>query len=255
MAKKAKQVKKYTPEELIKRSFLDLEYCPEPTYSFNIGDSVHIGNLKDAIIDYISEDGKAYVIDFTNVDNNYGHPIETPHTKRAFCWYEIRPIVDNTDSFIQNKDIEISFSNITIQSLISKALHFGVDFNPEYQRDLVWSMNDKIALLDSVFHNIEIGKFAFIHNGCSAFYMYQILDGKQRLTTLLDFYLNKFPYRGKYFNDLSIEDKRWFLNRQVAVGEMREATEELIIKYFIMLNTTGHVVDKKHLDRVAGILK
>ncbi len=253
MAKKV-EAKKLTPEEIIRNGHLDLEYCPEPTYRFNVGDPVKVGSLKDVVVDYVSEDGKAYVVDFTNVNNNYGNPIETPHTKRAFCWYEVRPVETETNSLIQNEDVKINFSNSSIESVIFKVLHFGVDFDPEYQRGLVWSMEDKTALLDSVFNNIDIGKFAFIHNGYTTHYGYQILDGKQRLTTLVDFYLNKFPYKGKYYNELSAKDKRWFLNRQVAVGEMREATREQIIKYFIMLNTTGHVVDKEHLDQVAQLI-
>ena len=229
----------------------DLEYCPEPSYGFEPGDKVIVGNLTDPVIDSVHENGKAYIIDFTNHDKD----TTIPHQKRAFCWYMIRPLCDNTSTFIENNDVKINFSNATIESLIFKVLHFGVDFDPKYQRDLVWTDEDREALLDSVFHNIDIGKFAFIHLGYDGHYGYQILDGKQRLTALLDFYLNKYPYKGKYYNDLSKRDKIWFRNRVVACGEMQEANQEQILKYFLMLNTTGKTVDKQHLDKVAAMLE
>lgn len=255
MAKK-KIRKELTIEELVEREKSDFQYayCTEPSYRFNVGDSVSVGNLQDCVVESVHDGGKMYVIDYTNVDNNYGNPIITPHSKKVFRWESVRPVTENKKSFIKNDDVKISFSQSDINGLIHKVLYFGVDFNPDYQRDLVWNEDDKIALLDSVFNNIDIGKFAFIHLGYNSEYGYQILDGKQRLTTLVDFYLNKFPYKGVYYNELSVRDQRWFMNRSVSVGEMYEASRELILKYFIMLNTTGHVVSKEHLDKVAGLL-
>ena len=34
--------------------------------------------------------------------------------------------------------------------------------NPDYQRGLVWDEENKTLLLNSIFNNIEIGKFSFI---------------------------------------------------------------------------------------------
>ena len=237
MAKK-KIRKEVTIEELVEREKSDFQYayCTEPTYRFDVGNFVQVGNLQDCVVDSVYDDGKLYVIDYTNVNNNYGKPIITPHSKSVFRWESVRPINKTTKSFIKNADVKITFSQSDISGLLHKVLYFGVDFNPEYQRDLVWNEADKTALLDSVFNNIDIGKFAFINLGYNPDYGYQILDGKQRLTTLVDFYLNKFPYKGVYYNELSVRDQHWFLNRSVSVGEMYEASREQILKYFIMLN-------------------
>lgn len=254
---KNKTKKSPTIEELVERekSDFDYAYCTEPTYRFNVGDSVQIGNLQDCVVESVHDDGKLYVIDYTDVVNNYGKPIITPHSKKVFRWESVRPVTNNKKSFIKNADVKLNFYLSDIAGLLHKVLYFGVDFNPDYQRDLVWNEDDRIALLDSIFNNIDIGKFAFINLGFNSDYGYQILDGKQRLTTLVDFYLNKFSYKGVYFNDLSVKDQNWFLHKSVSVGEMYEASREQILKYFIMLNTTGHVVDKAHLDKVAGMLE
>ena len=54
----------------------------------------------------------------------------------------------------------------------------------------------------------------------------------------------------KYYNDLSEKDKTVFENRVVSVADTEEANKKEILKYFLLLNRTGKVMDKKHLDKV-----
>jgi uncharacterized protein with ParB-like and HNH nuclease domain len=71
----------------------------------------------------------------------------------------------------------------------------------------VWELEDKVALIDSIFNNVDIGKFAFIHLNYGEKYTYEILDGKQRMRAILDYYENRFQYKGKYFNELSCREQ------------------------------------------------
>ena len=107
-------------------------------------------------------------------------------------------------------------------------------------------------LIDSIFNNIDIGKFAFIHLDYKKWdetgYGYEILDGKQRLNAIIEFYENRFPYKGVYYNDLSGRDKRIFKNHSIVQGEVSETERKDVLKYFLMLNRTGKVMDQKHLD-------
>ncbi len=136
--------------------------------------------------------------------------------------------------------------------------NFGIDFNPDYQRGYVWDDTDKVLLLDSIFKNIDIGKFVLIHLSDSEWvergFGYEILDGKQRLSALIEFYENKLAYKGKYFNDLSKKDKRTFTDHQIAVAEVRETDKKMVLKYFLMLNRTGKSMDESHLIEVEKML-
>ena len=38
-------------------------------------------------------------------------------------------------------------------------------------------------------------------------YGYDVLDGKQRLTTLIEYFTDSFKYKGKYFSELSFLDQ------------------------------------------------
>lgn len=261
MARKKKEVVELTQEEKLKRLFekdmMTWENVPEnPTYRFNIGDSVVVGNLKDCVIKDIVEDGKYYLIEYTHVDNNYGNPIETPGYLMYRPWVDVRPCVKEDNGFIQAEDyFNLSYSQREVDSLLHMIYSFGVDFSPEYQRDFVWSEEDKVALIDSIFHGIDIGKFVFIHRGYSEDVMFEILDGKQRLKTLQEFYENRFAYKGKYYNDLSNKERGWFRRHHVSYAEIKNLSQEQKLKVFIALNSSGHVMSNEHLDKVKAMYK
>ena len=75
------------------------------------------------------------------------------------------------------------------------------------------------------------------------------------ISTLIEFYENRFPYRGKFYNDLSNTDKRVFNNHTVSVGEVREPNRKTVLKHFLMLNRTGKAMDEKHLKKVEEMLE
>ncbi len=224
-----------------------------PTYTFQVGDKVSVGALRDPVIAEVLADGKGYIIDFTSVDNNYGKPIVTPHCKRFFAWTDIRPLNQNTKSFIKVSDnMRLSYCQRQLSGLINMIYSFGVDFEPPYQRGFVWTNEDKVRLIDSIFHGVDIGKFVFIQTGSYSYgsYGYEILDGKQRLKTLQEFYENRFAYNGYYFNDLSQKDKNFFENYSISYAEAKNMTNADKYNLFILLNTSGHVMEQKHLDFV-----
>ena len=235
----------------------ELPYINEPTYHFNIGDEVIYGSLKKCIVDDILYDGKVYGLRCIATDNNYGKPFDY-ETYRVVSWVKVRPIEHSDTNFAENQDVRISFNNSTIESLIHHHYHFGIDFSPEYQRGYVWDQKDKELLIDSIFKNVDIGKFVLIRlrdeewleRGLS----YEILDGKQRLSTIIEFYENRFPYKGKYYNDLGGMDKAVFKNHTISFGEIDNTDKKTVLQYFLMLNRTGKSMDEEHLNEVEMML-
>ena len=250
--KSQEQLQKEQLERNLNRIRKDYHFIPEPTRLFNIGDNVSIGNLKDAKVEEILDNGKIYLINYTNVDHNYGNPIEMLNCRDYWMWTEVKKINDDKESLVKNTDIRIRYSQRTIKSLLTQVYHFGVDFEPKYQRDYVWELKDKSALIDSIFNNVDIGKFTFINKG--VMYPNEILDGKQRLTAICEFYEDRFPYKGKYFSELSVKDQGHFTDYNISWGELEDLTEEQSIRYFLILNTSGKVMDKEHLDKVREML-
>lgn len=236
----------------------EVPFLNTPSYFFNIGDRVSYGALKESVVEEILYDGKVYVLKCIATDNNYGHPFDY-ETYRVTSWVNVRPIGCSTNTnFSENQEVKLDYYNSTIESLLRKNYAFGIDFDPDYQRGYVWDQQDKELLLDSVFKNIDIGKFVLIHLSDEEWHerglSYEILDGKQRLSALIEFYENKLSYKGKYYNELSGMDKRAFTEHQVAVAEVRRTDKKTVLKYFLMLNRTGRSMDKSHLEEIEKML-
>lgn len=152
----------------------------------------------------------------------------------------------------------------------------GINFNPyvvnkkgekEYfQRDLVWTQEQKQLLIHSIYNGIEIGKFIFKYNSWSTIlkqidemghgYDFECIDGKQRYHAILEFAQDKFPDEfGNYFSDLSTDAHLQFYNyNNLAVGELDEKSgHKEILNTFLMLNFTGTPISREHIEYVQSI--
>jgi hydrogenase maturation factor len=232
-----------------------LHLIPEPMFKLSIGDKVRIGTYIDTEVSEILFDGKVYGITYSIHHTNYGNPYTTHGNKRLIAWMDIRKEVSNeTEIFVEREDLRLQYSQRTMGDLFSKAYKFGLNLDPEYQREHVWTIEDKISLIDSIFNNIDIGKFVYVHLGYSGEYIYEVLDGKQRIRAILDFYEDRFKYKGKYFSDLSNRDQDHFDGYSISYAEIQNATYEQKLKYFLKLNTGGRIMAKEHLEKVQKML-
>lgn len=145
----------------------------------------------------------------------------------------------------------------------------NIDFNVylptkgrNLQRDYVWTIEQKRELIWSVLMNRHIPRMAML-NIVSAKEdikgTYQVIDGKQRLSAMIDF------YKGEY--DLIIDDKRFFFNdlpedyKRVIAGFMfpyyvvnedygNKFTDEDKISWFRYINFAGTPQDAEHLKKL-----
>lgn len=256
--------KSLTPEEekaaALQRSYdscMETEtYVSAPTYFFNLGDKVHIGFLRDATIAEVLHGGKMYRIRYSVMHNNYGNPYLEEGLERYVWWHEIRPISENAESFVsEDADmLRLNYASMQVSSLLNRHYRFGIDMNPDYQRGHVWTEEDKVALIDSIFKGIDIGKFAFATKHDMDFY-YEIVDGKQRMTAIIEFYENRFRYRGKFFNELSHRDQDYIENYHVSVADIRGADRNTVMKHFVAMNSQGRVMDSAHLEKVRAMIQ
>lgn len=95
-----------------------------------------------------------------------------------------------------------------------------LELNPPYQRKSVWTPKDRKFFLDTIFRNYPAPPI-FVHREIDekGFTTFNIVDGKQRLETIIAFAENKIAIsstfgdenlNGKKFRDLSVEYKRKF---------------------------------------------
>ncbi|MCI5131600.1 MAG: DUF262 domain-containing protein, partial [Candidatus Electrothrix sp. EH2] len=73
--------------------------------------------------------------------------------------------------------------------------------NRRYQRKLVWTLEEKRRLVDSIVQGYPIPLFLFATRlESSGRKKYEILDGMQRLHTIFSYIENHFSYGHKYFD-------------------------------------------------------
>lgn len=147
------------------------------------------------------------------------------------------------------------------------------NFNPYvgdkqyYQRPLVWTTEDKVNLIDSIYQGIDCGKILIrkrswkelreqIKKGDKELFWNDVVDGKQRLNAIKDFIENKFADSyGNYYKDLSDNAQRRLTNHQLfSYAELPEnSSDESVKEQFLRLNFCGVPQSKEHIEFVKSI--
>ena len=156
MAKKKVEKAPLSPKEAAAKEFAmtSCVHSGDPSYRYEVGDSVSVGALKNCVVDEVCEDGRYYGIKYGKDGACYGY----------WSWLDVRPIPTSLEAKYAQKDsplFRMSFSNRSIESLLHMYYYFGVDMEPDYQRGSVWNDEDRTKLLDSIFAGREIGRFVF----------------------------------------------------------------------------------------------
>jgi len=225
-----------------------------PTRLFAIGERIQWGAHKETYIVEIGEDNLYYKIVSKNVQRDRNNP---PADEYHYMeWKDLFKLdVVKPTTFRKEEKYHIRLCNAGIDSLLHMVYHAGVDFDVDYQRDHVWSLDDKVALIDSIFNNIDIGKFVLVRRDFSVeTKLLEIIDGKQRLTALKEFYEDRFKYNGFFFSELSNADKDKFENHGITYGYLENPDKRAIFETFIKLNTCGKPMDVKHIQKVKRLL-
>lgn len=140
--------------------------------------------------------------------------------------YEIDSILDIDAQLAENVDVEdeaptsseekrkllertkIVKQTWSILEIYQKIQSGKLILDPNYQRNIIWKADKKVAFIESLYMGILIPPIYVVEipgetilDGAS----YEVVDGKQRLTTILSFVENKFVLHSKaleYYKDM-----------------------------------------------------
>lgn len=227
-------------------------------YSFSVGDKVKGRTVHWKSVEILKIEEDKYFLCKVSFSKETS---SGPKAHEEIMWLnslDIMPENVKEESNFVKDPLRLSHMATDMSSLLRYHFNGDVNYNPPYQRDLVWDLKDKELLIDSVFKGVSIGAFAFVKLDFSSLkenepYL-EILDGKQRLTTLAEFYADGFKYRGKYFSEMSKSDKRYFMASLVSLGMASNLSEKEKIRYFLDLNTKGRPQSEDHLNKVRKLL-
>ena len=95
--------------------------------------------------------------------------------------------------------------------------------NRRYQRKLVWSVEEKQRLIDSIVLALPLPLFLIAEADSKPDSPLELIDGMQRLNAIFSFIEQEFDYNGKYFDLETLADTKALKD----AGELKQKTPEL----------------------------
>lgn len=99
-----------------------------------------------------------------------------------------------------NSTNSLDVKSKTIQIVYQEYLQGDYGVNRRYQRKLVWTVEEKERLIDSVLHKYPLPQFLIAAADASSDFRFEVIDGMQRLNAIVAFIENEFSLGGRYFD-------------------------------------------------------
>lgn len=130
-----------------------------------------------------------------------------------------------------------------------------LNLSPEFQRRQVWSEKAKSYLVDSIIRGKPIPKIIISQNLQQSRNIRVVVDGQQRLRTILSFMEDDFKisrahskdFAGMRFSELPEEVKNDFMKYEIGVDILFDQTYEDILDIFARLNTYSVKLNSQEL--------
>lgn len=132
-----------------------------------------------------------------------------------------------------------------------------LDLSPPYQRRGVWTRGDREYFIDTIFHNYP-SPAIFLHRTIddTGAATYHVVDGKQRLETIIQFTEDKIRipatfgddrFNGKRWSDLDKDGKQLFWNYSISVEFLPTVDEAVVNNVFERINRNSRKLTRQEL--------
>lgn len=221
--------------------------------------------------------------DMVTIKNYYKETtVQIPQVRRSTRHIGANPFVVQNDVRSYSYTIEQILSNFDLLPGWQRTNYeidgiplMEVNFDPfviidgskqYFQRPLVWTLEDKQLLIDSIYNSLSCGSVLVRKNeweeleklaktGEQTLSFIDVIDGKQRLNAIAEFVNDDFPdSHGNYFSDLCDSAQYNFLNSTAFTYKViSRATDKQILQEFLKVNFSGVPQSKEHIEFVADL--
>ena len=154
--------------------------------------------------------------------------------------------------------VDISWTSF--ENWLESHKDLGVDLDPIFQRGYVWTQLQKTQYVEFILRGGKSGKD--IYWNCPHWMKWgrkgsekkpiTIVDGKQRLSAVLDFLENKIPTYGAYYKEYT---DPVFLGVTMFRFHVNDLTDEAdVLRWYIELNTGGTAHTQEEINKVKNLL-
>ncbi|MEW2568518.1 DUF262 domain-containing protein [Streptomyces sp. NPDC047070] len=131
---------------------------------------------------------------------------------------------------------------------------------PEYQRKAVWPERAKVSLMETILLGYPIPEiYLSYETSPEGEQAASVVDGQQRLTSLLEFLNNKFPldgledeklrekFEGKFFKELPDTVRQEFFQYRFPIRRLSNLADEFVRAVFARVNRVNMVLTEQEL--------
>ena len=257
-----KEKMSYFNKLILESCYTDFKFFKEAG-GFVVGDKVY--NTLDSqlnqktITEIFEKDGEFFVWFLENTEVlDYPMLIELVSKTKQEEAKSLVDMVKNEESLIDSLNIMDITS--TVGSFLLEYGSGAYDLHPVYQRDLVWSLEQKQSFIKSLFNKrAKVTPTFLVNPNKIKDGYYEVLDGKQRISTILEFVKGGFAVEGFYFNDLSLKDiicfkSVPFVYKTIKYYDKKIGETEMPLKskieLFLQVNEYGEHVSQEHLEKI-----
>lgn len=145
----------------------------------------------------------------------------------------------------------------SLQRHVNNEIEYGLNLNPDFQRGHVWTQEQRIRYVEYILRGGEGGRILCFNNPKwntlkAEEGPYEILDGLQRLTSLLMFLRSEIPAFGTLYKDF--EDRLHSLN-SIIWTVYRLPDRPSILQYYLDMNAGGTPHAESEIERVRKMLQ
>lgn len=152
-------------------------------------------------------------------------------------------------------EVKIQRDMFSVRELLTEFNESKLVLAPDFQREFVWSLKQKSELVESILMGIPLPMIYFFEGDDGVI---QVVDGKQRLTSLFEFINNKFPLsqslsilpdiRGKKYNDLTSAERTKIARHQFVTQTIIPPTPDKIkFDIFERVNRKGSTLNNQEM--------
>ena len=118
---------------------------------------------------------------------------------------------------------------------------------PTWQRPFVWSKEQSIKLIESLWLGVNIGTYTFNRSHTQGKYDDLLIDGQQRMKAIENYLNDDFKVFGYLWSELTIVDHRSFDGRHFHCYITQRDDDNYLRNYYNMMNFSGtaHIEEQR----------
>lgn len=167
---------------------------------------------------------------------------------------------DCDDMLIADGNYQINVSLDYIKDKIEKDIEeYGLNLDPDFQRAHVWNMEQRVSYMEFLLKGGKSNPIYFNHEGWMHSFKgeYVIVDGKQRLTSILMFLNNEYPvFKDKDDEGIGFYAREFDMIPNNVVFIINDLpNRKLVLQWYLQMNKGNVAHTKEELDKVERMIE